>query len=141
MKSSSSSLLSALLYLSLSCLGKMNWCACFGLPLWHCCDCGCAFFVKHILVKCPILLQCLHWYFFAWQLNACVCGESPHLVHWFGFLLYDCCWYGYLCCSGHCGLVSLIGCHASVVVSQYVDLSTTLHVCCMLFYLFGSGFD
>ena len=42
---------------------------------------GVHFFVKHIFVKCPIFVQCLHWYFLAGQLNPCACGESPHLVH------------------------------------------------------------
>ena len=109
MKLSSSSFSSALLYHSKCCSGMMIWCVCFGLPLWHCCDCGCTFFVKHILVKCPILLQCLYWYFFAGQLNPCACGESLHLVHWFGFLLYDYCWYCCLCFCGCCSLVPLIG--------------------------------
>ena len=104
MKSSSSSLSSVLLYQSLDWSGTKIWCACFGSPFRYCCDCGCAFLVKHILVMCQILLQCLHWYFFAGQ-----CGELPHLVHWFGFLLYDCCLYGCLCCCGCCGLVPLLG--------------------------------
>ena len=106
MKSSSPSVSSALSNCSLGFSGMMIWYASFGLPLYCCCDCGCAFFVKHILVKCPILLQVLHWYSFAGQLNPCVCGESPHLVHWFGFLLYDCCCYGCHCC---CGLFPLFG--------------------------------
>ena len=136
MRFSSSSLSSALLHFSLGCSGMVIWYAHFGLPLYHFCDCGCAFFAKHVLVKCPILLQVLHWYFFAGQLNPCVWWESPHLVNWFAFLpvlllllwlplllqLIPFVWVWFLT------TIFLLGWQASVAVSQYVNLSTTLHV-------------
>ena len=117
----------------------MIWYVCLGLPLYYCCDCGYAIFVKHSLVNCPILLQVLHWYFFVGQLNPCACGESPHLVHWFGFLLYDCCCCGWLWLNPFVWVwfltaFFLLGWQASAVVPQYIDLAPLcmFDVCCLM---------
>ena len=49
--------------------------------------------------------------FLAGQLNPCACGESPHLVHWFGSLAWGrgWCWFTCLCCWGCCSLVPVLG--------------------------------
>ena len=79
--------------------------------------------------------------------SLCV-GESPHLVHWFGFLLYDCCCCGCLC---YCGLFPLFGVwflttffllrwQASAFVSQYIDLYHLACLMCLAVALLDSSF-
>ena len=115
------------------CSGTTIWCACFGLPLWYSYSWECAGLVKHIFVECPILVQCLHWYFLARQLNPCACGESPHLVHWFGFLAEGkgVCWFTCLCCWGCCHLVPVLG--YGLLLPFFFLGSRLVWLCCKTF--------
>ena len=126
----------------------MIWCACFGLPYYCCCDSFCVFFYKahfsdvyNFIAGFALVLLCraveslwvwgvttsstLLWISAVWLLLL----QLP-LLQWlipFG-------WIGFLT------TFILVGWQASKVVSQYVDMSTTFHVWCMLFHVFDSGF-
>ena len=125
MMSSSSSLSSVHSYCSLDSSGMMIWYACFGSPLYCCCDCGCAFFVKQILVVSNFIAG------FALVL-LCRAVESFWMLLPLWLILFVWAWF--------LTTFFLLGWQASVVVSQYIDIRTTLHVGCMLFDVFGSGF-
>ena len=107
-------------------LSTCNWYA-FGFldPFLYVFAC---FFLKHRWLKCPILLQCLHWCLLMGHLKPSTWGVSPHLWHLSSWLMCSC-----LNFSFSCGNLSFF--LSSCWYVWLFDLGWNL--LCFLWYLWG----